>query len=495
MTSTKILHAGIALVIAVFCIFLFAGCASLQELFGINSSRSDSSSGGNAATERTPIARTPIARGVPSTNNLQPSRPQKPSASRKYTFPQNYDDAYKWRTDKADVKMQQLKSNKNIDALRNTNVSQYISRVVREINENARDDFEKAKMAHDITALVLKYDAANFWKGTVPNQEYDSVLRSGTAVCEGYANVYKKFCDELKLPCDKIHGYARGVGTTLLAEGDVTDSNHAWNVVQINGAWYLVDCTWDSGFMQGRAAKQEYTTDWLFIKAEHFIYSHLPSLPNQQLLAQPISAAQFSTLPDLRPKFFDVANLNTQLQKINNTAGQFEVKYDLLSESRLTFNIQNISANANLSNCDFIVATEKSANATFSFPKAGKYNVQIFFWKAGSKQGVSCGEFIVNASSESEVRYPTVYANYGTDATIIAPVEMPLKRGSSQKFSIVSNKKIVCIVMGNSRVTLDNDGEGNFSGTVQIPQNVKEISVGISDNEKSYSIVAKYTVN
>lgn len=68
MTSTKILHAAIALVIAVFCIFLFAGCASLQELFGINSSRSDSSSGGNAATERTPIARTPIARGVPSTN-------------------------------------------------------------------------------------------------------------------------------------------------------------------------------------------------------------------------------------------------------------------------------------------------------------------------------------------------------------------------------------------------------------------------------------------
>lgn len=39
-------------------------------------------------------------------------------------------------------------------------------------------------MAHDVIAVQISYDAENFWKGTVPGQDWASVLKRKTAVCE-----------------------------------------------------------------------------------------------------------------------------------------------------------------------------------------------------------------------------------------------------------------------------------------------------------------------
>ena len=61
--------------------------------------------------------------------------------------------------------------------------------------KKSADDFEKVKIAHNIVALNIKYDAANFWSGKLPSQDYKTVLKTGVAVCEGYSNVLKKFLD------------------------------------------------------------------------------------------------------------------------------------------------------------------------------------------------------------------------------------------------------------------------------------------------------------
>lgn len=447
---------------------------------------------------RTEIAKSAASKESSSVINSNSSKSKQTAqiTSRNYKTPASYDEAYSWRTGKAEQKMTQLKNNKNIDAIRKSNVFDYIARVVQEINTSAESNFEKAKMAHDITALVLKYDAANFWKGTVPPQDFISVLESGIAVCEGYANTFKKFCDELKLPCQVVHGYARGVGTTLIDEKNVTDSNHAWNLVQISDAWYLVDCTWDSGFMQGRSAKQEYTTDWLFAKPEHFIYTHLPERQNHQLMSLPLSATQFSALPELRPNFFNaVTDLKTDLAKINNCDGQFEIGFDLRDGYEVSFTIQNIAASSRISNCNFIKKDGKRTIAMFSFPSVGKYNVQIFSKLASAQTSKFCGEFIVDATTASTVYYPTMFANYGKDLAIVSPIEISLKRGTIQKFNVTSNKKFVFVLIGNSYTALSSDGKGNFSGEVMIPKNAKEISLAATDNERGrFSISATYSV-
>lgn len=57
------------------------------------------------------------------------------------------------------------------------------------------------------------------------------------AVCEGYARTCKYILDDLGIPCIIACGIAKN-------SQNVTES-HAWNYVQIDGAWYALDVTWN----------------------------------------------------------------------------------------------------------------------------------------------------------------------------------------------------------------------------------------------------------
>ena len=48
------------------------------------------------------------------------------------------------------------------------------------------------------------------------------------AVCEGYAKAYKLLLNAMGIECDVV-----------------INAEHAWNVVQLEGKWYLVDVTND----------------------------------------------------------------------------------------------------------------------------------------------------------------------------------------------------------------------------------------------------------
>ncbi len=54
------------------------------------------------------------------------------------------------------------------------------------------------------------------------------LLVEGKAVCMGYANTFQLFMDLLEIPCLTV-----------------TSDTHAWNLVELDGAWYGVDVTWD----------------------------------------------------------------------------------------------------------------------------------------------------------------------------------------------------------------------------------------------------------
>ncbi len=72
--------------------------------------------------------------------------------------------------------------------------------------------------------------------GTMRGSEYgfniDGVFLMGEAVCEGYTKAYKLLCDRAGIECVSVYGVAR-------------DENHSWNYIKLDGAWYLVDVTWD----------------------------------------------------------------------------------------------------------------------------------------------------------------------------------------------------------------------------------------------------------
>jgi hypothetical protein len=140
---------------------------------------------------------------------------------------------------------------------------------------------------------------------------------------------------------------------------------------------------------------------------------------------------------------------------------------------------------------------DTKATAYFTFPTAGQYSVNIFWWKTGAKQGEGCGEFVVEASSASSAQYPTTYSSSAKNLQIISPIEMPLKKGSTYTFKIhVDNKKVVALIYGTTFVQLTKGNDGIFTADFEIPGNIRELSIGIADSERGrYENIAKYTVN
>lgn len=428
----------------------------------------------------------------------QQSKPQGTKvAVSSYKAPASYEEAYSYRTDTAYKNIIALLKDKNVDALRASNPSGYVSKICEAITASAKNDFEKAKMAHDAVCVLVSYDAKNFWAGTVPAQDFTAVLRTKTAVCEGYANLYKKYCDTLGLQCDKVIGYARGVGISLANEPSPTASNHAWNAIKLGGAWYLVDCTWDSGHMEGRVSKQEYNTDWLFLKPEHFIYTHFPTNSRYQLLDNPLTAAAFSAQPDLRPKFFELTESQSPLTKLITADGAL-YRYAFVPKAGYEFScsLNDVQTGQEQPNCTFVQKHADKTEALFSLPKAGMYSVTLFWRKAGARQGQSCGTFLLESTQASSVRYPTTFASSAQGVEIISPIEMPLEKGKTYHFELrVTNKPVVAVVIGKTFTQLTNDGNGLFTGDVQIPATAREVTVNVANSEKSgYEGLAKYSV-
>lgn len=408
--------------------------------------------------------------------------------SHTFSLPASYSEAYSWRNNTPDKRMTALKNDSSAENLRRSNPESYVRRVAQEINKYAKNDFEKAKMAHDIVAITVAYDWAAFRSKNYPSQKGLDVLRRGTAVCDGYSQAYKAVCDAINLPCEKVSGYARGVSTSLANEtaSNVTKSNHAWNIVKIKGVWYLVDVTWDS---------DDYETNYLFAEPKSFLHTHFPTESRHQLLAKPLSASEFVALPNLRPNFFNAVASHNMPKITRASSGEFQTQFNLASGYDISFTVKNSNGNL-ISNCDFVQKNGNTATAMFSFPSSGQYTVSVFQKRNGGESNF-CGEFLVNASSGSNVHFAKTFSNYGEKAngTVLSPIRSPIQRGSTQTFSVYSNKNSVAVIIDGNWTYLSRNSKGIYTGMVSIPYgaSVVKVSVGDKRGETHWSL-AEYEV-
>lgn len=92
-------------------------------------------------------------------------------------------------------------------------------------------------------------------------------LKTGKAVCEGYARTFKYLIDDVGIPCILVSG------TATNSEGQV--ESHAWNYVQINGKWYAIDVTWDDPVIIGNGELTKELKYKYFLKgSEEFMKDH-----------------------------------------------------------------------------------------------------------------------------------------------------------------------------------------------------------------------------
>lgn len=106
--------------------------------------------------------------------------------------------------------------------------------IVQIISPNM-SDYEKELAIHDYIVNTTSYDYERLSSGTIPDSSYTAagVLINKIGVCEGYSEATKLLLNLIGIECEIVTG---------LAGNNVP---HAWNIVKIDGAWYMLDTTYD----------------------------------------------------------------------------------------------------------------------------------------------------------------------------------------------------------------------------------------------------------
>jgi len=101
-------------------------------------------------------------------------------------------------------------------------------------------------------------------------------FRSKKAVCEGFAQLYAHLATLCGLKSQVITGDSKtlvsDIGRRRLR------SNHAWNSVEIDGKWILVDATWGNGYFdeKRRVIVKMFKPFYFDMEPKYFYAKHFP---------------------------------------------------------------------------------------------------------------------------------------------------------------------------------------------------------------------------
>lgn len=112
-------------------------------------------------------------------------------------------------------------------------------------------EYDKELAVHDWMIAHGSYDSntLSMLPGFQENPQNDNpygFLVDGLGICMGYTTTFQLFMDLLGIRCITVEGTAYHY-----------TEEHAWNQVQLDGAWYCVDVTWDDPTTTGAV------TDWM----------------------------------------------------------------------------------------------------------------------------------------------------------------------------------------------------------------------------------------
>ena len=140
-------------------------------------------------------------------------------------------------------------------------------------------DFDYALALHDALVDLGEYDQAVYDRdtpqGRPDNTNPYGMLVEGYGICLGYATSFQLLMDLAGVECITVVGAAFN-----------SSSDHAWNLVRLEGEWYAVDPTWDDPIgaeemppMMANQVRYEYfnvTSDYLRETDHQWDYQSVP---------------------------------------------------------------------------------------------------------------------------------------------------------------------------------------------------------------------------
>ena len=355
------------------------------------------------------------------------------------TKPVSYSIANKYRTNEPESVIDDWLKDNTLEATRKADPLKYVEDVSLKINEATSDitdttekTFKKLKLVHDLLACLIEYDIEGSEQKPMPPNDYWTVIRDKKGVCQGYALCFNKFCEVLGIPCEYVFGWGKS-GIT-----------HAWDLVKVNNESYLVDCTWDAGY--GLKVKDEnnntktvftfdYSTGYLFLKPELFIWSHIPEESKYQLTNKTLTTESFLAYPTLEARFFDAIDNaeSSLLLKLTGPAASSDGTYSLtykMKDNNQKLLVSVSKDSTTIYNAHIIEYGETQNTVRFSFPEVGEYKVSMTLLNNGETSGASLGSFKVNATKASTDKYVRLYQ----PLSAVTLTDLTLKKGQSYQF-------------------------------------------------------------
>ena len=192
-----------------------------------------------------------------------------------------------------------------------TTIDSWQSMSLEQLVENIKS-YSKGKSLIDRHWMIfywitrnIQYDTQAYFSNSCTDQSVETVFRTRKGVCSGYANLYKYLCDQMQMPCEIVFGYCKGY--RFDNQQVPSHPNHAWNAVEIDRHWYLIESTWGAGHLNTQHNYVRKLNAFYFLPhPSQTIYQHLPENENWQLLRTPINMIQFMEMPRVYTAYFEL---------------------------------------------------------------------------------------------------------------------------------------------------------------------------------------------
>ncbi len=160
----------------------------------------------------------------------------------------------------------------------------------------------------------IKYDVKQFSDWNYQEQSVRKTLRRRKGVCSHYASLFHKMCELAEVESAVVVGYSAAELWEDYDPGSYHAADHAWNAVKIDGSWYLLDATFDAGYVEKKKRrprkllKQVFGIPYIMNKyrfvfqptreyykpdPDQMVITHLPTSPMWQLKSDTIGVETF----------------------------------------------------------------------------------------------------------------------------------------------------------------------------------------------------------
>ncbi len=192
-----------------------------------------------------------------------------------------------------------------------------VSSLGRYFSKTFKDPSLRLRAIYSWTAMSIKYDVANMGKvnaATPFNDLVDRTMQTRTAICQGYASVFKALCDACGIKAWVVNGYTR-------QNGHINTISHAWIIAAPDTSYYGFDPTWGGGYISKGIYIKQFNEQFFMMKPEDLIKDHMPFDPMWECLHYTVNNLDFTggkTNPAAGTAFFsypDSINAYTALSQ------------------------------------------------------------------------------------------------------------------------------------------------------------------------------------